>query len=157
MTPVAAACGPRGVGLYVDEERCPRRLSRVCFPGTWNLNPESLRSEATGPDFSWWRDSKNAAIVLLLPGSRCLPFIGPDSISFPSVLPSRFLFFFLRFYFFLFLPKAPRFIVVYSSLWVLLVVACGMLPQRGLMSSAMSVPRIRTNETLGRLQRSTRT
>uniref|UniRef100_A0A8C4MJ11 Solute carrier family 7 member 13 n=1 Tax=Equus asinus TaxID=9793 RepID=A0A8C4MJ11_EQUAS len=51
----------------------------------------------------------------------------------------------------------PQYIVVYSSLWVLLVVACGMLPQRGLMSSAMSVPRIRTNETLGHLQRSART
>ncbi|XP_070339073.1 syntaxin-binding protein 4 isoform X2 [Equus asinus] len=52
---------------------------------------------------------------------------------------------------------SPRYIVVYSSLWVLLVVACGTLPQRGLMSSAMSAPRIRTNETLGRLQRSART
>src|SRR3712207_8035910 len=51
-----------------------------------------------------------------------------------------------------FLPKAPRYIVVYSSLWVLLVVACGTLPQRGLMSSAMSAPRIRTNETLGCLR-----
>ena len=65
--------------------------------------------------------------------------------------------FFLRFYFFLFLPKAPQYIVVYSSLWVLLVVASGTLPQRGLMSSAMSVPRIRTNETLGRRQRSAQT
>ncbi|XP_070438500.1 uncharacterized protein [Equus przewalskii] len=46
---------------------------------------------------------------------------------------------------------APQYIVVYSSLWVLLVVACGMPPQRGLMSSAMSAPRIRTNETLSRL------
>ena len=52
---------------------------------------------------------------------------------------------------FFFLPKAPRYIVVYSLLWVLLVVVCRTLPQRGLMSSAMSVPRIRTNETLGRL------
>ena len=53
---------------------------------------------------------------------------------------------------FLFLPKGPRYIVVYSSLWSLwvpLLVACGTLPQRALMSSAMSVPRIRTNETLG--------
>src|SRR3712207_1145434 len=57
------------------------------------------------------------------------------------------------FYFFLFLPNAPRYIVVYSSLWVLLVVACGTLPQRGLMSSAMSAPRIRTNETLGQIGR----
>ena len=64
-------------------------------------------------------------------------------------------FFFKDFIFFLFLPKAPWYIVVYSSLWVLLVVACGTLPQRGLMSSNMSAPRIRTNETLGRLQRST--
>ena len=67
--------------------------------------------------------------------------------------------FFLDFFFifFLFLPKAPQYIVVYSSLWILLVVACGTLPQCGLMSSAMSAPRIRTNETLGRLQRSPRT
>ena len=64
-------------------------------------------------------------------------------------------FLFKDFIFFLFLPKAPHhYIVVYSSLWVHLIVACGMLPQRGLMSSAMSAPRIRTNETLGRLQRS---
>ena len=65
-----------------------------------------------------------------------------------------FFFFFFRFYFiylffFLFPPKAPRYIVVYSSLWVLPVVACGTLPQRGLMSSAMSVPRIRTKENTG--------
>ena len=70
----------------------------------------------------------------------------------------QFLFFFFKdFIFFLFLPKAPWYIVVYSSLWVLLVVACGTLPQRGLMSSAMSAPRTRTNETLGRQQRSART
>ena len=39
-----------------------------------------------------------------------------------------------KIFFFLFLPKAPRYIVVYSYslLWVLLVVACGTLPQRGL-------------------------
>uniref|UniRef100_A0A9L0K154 Zinc finger protein 568 n=1 Tax=Equus asinus TaxID=9793 RepID=A0A9L0K154_EQUAS len=37
------------------------------------------------------------------------------------------------------------------------VVACGMLPQCGLMSSAMSAPKIRTNETLDRLQWSSRT
>ncbi|XP_070442301.1 heterogeneous nuclear ribonucleoprotein A/B-like isoform X1 [Equus przewalskii] len=53
--------------------------------------------------------------------------------------------------------KPPWYIVVYSSLWVLLVVACGTLPQRGLTSSAMSAPRIRSNETLGRLPRSART
>ena len=63
-------------------------------------------------------------------------------------------FFFFKILFFLFLPKAPRYIVVYSSLWVLLVVACGTLPQRGLMNSAMSAPRVRTNETLGLLQQS---
>ena len=38
-------------------------------------------------------------------------------------------FFFKILFFFLFLPKAPWYIVVYSSLWVLLVVACGMLAQ----------------------------
>ena len=64
-------------------------------------------------------------------------------------------FFFRDFIVFLFLPKAPQYIVVYSSLWVLLVVAWGTLPQRGLMS-AMSAARIQTNETLGRLQRSVR-
>ncbi|XP_070126839.1 anoctamin-7 isoform X8 [Equus caballus] len=53
--------------------------------------------------------------------------------------------------------EAPQCIVVYSPLWVLLVVACGTLPQCGLMSSAMSAPRIRTNETPGRMQRSART
>ena len=34
-------------------------------------------------------------------------------------------------------------------MWVLLVVACGMPPQHGLLSGAMSAPRIRTGETLG--------
>uniref|UniRef100_A0A9L0JBF1 RAD51 recombinase n=1 Tax=Equus asinus TaxID=9793 RepID=A0A9L0JBF1_EQUAS len=42
-------------------------------------------------------------------------------------------------------------------LLVLLVVACGMLPQHGLVISAMSMPKIRTDETLGRLQQSART
>ncbi|XP_070375810.1 uncharacterized protein [Equus asinus] len=51
----------------------------------------------------------------------------------------------------------PRYTVVYSSPWVPLVVACGTPPHRGSMSRAMSTPRIRTNETLGRLQRSART
>ena len=72
-----------------------------------------------------------------------------------------FFFFLLKIFFFFnfsfFSPKPCRYIDVYSLLWVLLVVVCGTLPQRGLMSSAMSVPRIRTNETLGRLQRSART
>src|SRR3712207_3922322 len=66
--------------------------------------------------------------------------------------------FFLKILFLSFFsPKAPQYIVVYSSLCVHLVVACGTLPQRGLTSSAMSAPRIRTNETLGYLQRSART
>ena len=51
-------------------------------------------------------------------------------------------FFFKDFICFLFSPQSPGYIVVYSSLWVLLVVACGTLPQCGLMSSAMSAPRI---------------
>ena len=77
----------------------------------------------------------------------------------PRRLHSKFYWSFEDFIFCLsfFSPKPPRYIVVYSSLWVLLVVACGTLPQRGLMSSAMSAPRIRTNETLGRLQRSAQT
>ena len=62
------------------------------------------------------------------------------------------IFFFKILFFFLFLPKAHRYTVVYSSLWVLLVVGCRTLPQCGLTSSAMSTPRIRTNETLGPLQ-----
>ena len=65
--------------------------------------------------------------------------------------------FFKDFFFFVFLPKAPRYIAVYSSLWVLLAVPCGMPPQCGLMSSAVSAPRIRTNETLGHLQWSAQT
>ena len=67
------------------------------------------------------------------------------------------LFFFLRFYFFPFSPQSSPVHSCYSSLWVLPVVACGTPPQRGLMSSVMSVPRLRTKETLGRLQRSART
>ena len=45
-------------------------------------------------------------------------------------------------------PKPPWYIVVYFQLWVLLVVACGARPQRGLMSGAMSAPRTQTSETL---------
>ena len=76
------------------------------------------------------------------------------SLLFPLILKD---FFILKIFFFLlFLPKAPRYTVVYFSLWVLLVVACGTLPQHGLMSSAMSVTRMRTYETLGHLQRSVR-
>ena len=52
-----------------------------------------------------------------------------------------------------FSPKAPQYIVMYFQLWVLLVVACRMLPQHGLMSGAMSAPRIRTHESLGRWSR----
>ena len=84
----------------------------------------------------------------------------PSSFWAISVWSLCFIYFFLffkDFIFFLFLPKALRHIVVYSLLWVLLVVACVTLPQCGLMSGAMSVPRIRTNETLGRLQQSART
>ena len=72
-------------------------------------------------------------------------------------LTMLFIYFFQDFIFFLFLSKAPRYTVLHYSLWVLLVVACGTPPQRGLTSSAMSAPRIRTNETLGRPQRSART
>ena len=52
--------------------------------------------------------------------------------------------FFFKILFFLFLPKSPG-----TQLWVLLVVACGMAPQHGLMCGAMSVPRIQTGKTLG--------
>ena len=62
---------------------------------------------------------------------------------------STVLFFFFKGFIFPFSPKAPWFIVVYFQLWVLLVVAYGTPPQRGLMSSAMSRPRIRTGKTLG--------
>ena len=68
------------------------------------------------------------------------------NVSIPSSISY---FFFLRFYFFRFLLKVSRYIVIYSQLWVLLVVACGMLPQHGLMSGAMSVPRIRTWQNPG--------
>ena len=72
-------------------------------------------------------------------------------------LSSKLIFFFFRFYFFPFSPQSPPVHSCIFLLWVLLVVACGTLPQHGLMSSAMFVPRIRTNETLGHLQQSTRT
>ena len=61
--------------------------------------------------------------------------------------------FFLKILFFLFLPQIPQYIVVYFQLWVLLVAACGMLPQHGLMSGAMSAPRIRNGEILGHRSR----
>ena len=62
-------------------------------------------------------------------------------------------FFFLKILFFLFLPRVPWYIVVYFYLWVLLAVACGMPLQHGLMSGAMSTPRIQTGETLGHQSR----
>ena len=57
-------------------------------------------------------------------------------------------FFFLRFYFFS--PKPP----VHSCIFLVVdpsIVVCGTLPQRGVMSSAMSTPRIQTHGTLGHL------
>ena len=55
--------------------------------------------------------------------------------------------FFFKILFFLFLPKAPWYIVVYFQLWFLLAVACGTLPQHGLMNGAMSTLRIQTSES----------
>ena len=51
---------------------------------------------------------------------------------------------FLKILFFRFSPQNP---LVHSCTYSL-VVACGMPSQHGLMSGAMSVPRIRTGETL---------
>ena len=56
---------------------------------------------------------------------------------------------FKDFIFFLFLPKAPQYTVVYSLLWVLPVVACVMPPQHGLTSGTLFTPRTWTCETLG--------
>ena len=62
------------------------------------------------------------------------------------------LFFLKIFIFFLFLPKAPpvHSCALFFQLWVFPVMACGTLPQHGLMSGTMSAPRIQTGETLGR-------
>ena len=50
----------------------------------------------------------------------------------------------------LLLPRVPQYITVCIFwLWVPLVVLCGMPPQHGLTSGAMSMPRIRTGETPG--------
>ena len=49
-------------------------------------------------------------------------------------------------------PFSPQSLPVHSCVFLLLdpsIVACGMLPQHGLMSGAMSAPRIWTGETLG--------
>ena len=62
------------------------------------------------------------------------------------MLPGSFSFFFSPTLF----PQIPPVHSYIFYLWVLLAVACGMLSQRGLMSGAMSAPRIRTGETLGR-------
>ena len=59
------------------------------------------------------------------------------------------IFFFFLDFIFPFSPKAPQYVVVYFQFWVLLVAVCGMPPQHGLMSGAMSAPRIQTGETLG--------
>ena len=58
--------------------------------------------------------------------------------------------FFFKDFIFPFSPQSPLVHSVCFQLWVLLVVACGTPPQHGLMSGAMSAPRIRTGETLGR-------
>ena len=60
------------------------------------------------------------------------------------------LFFFLKiFTFFLLSPQSPTVHSYIFQLWVLLLVAPGMLPQHGLMNGAVSVPRIQTSKTLG--------
>ena len=61
------------------------------------------------------------------------------------------------FFFLLYLPKPPLYTVVYLSRMSFLVVGCGTLPQRGLTSSAMSVPRITNQQNPGPLMRSART
>ena len=73
-----------------------------------------------------------------------------SSVHFSGISQTKFPLTFFKDFFPLFLPKAPWHIAVYFQLWVLLFVACGMLPQHGLMSGAVSVPRIRTGEILGR-------
>ena len=57
------------------------------------------------------------------------------------------------FFFFLLLPRAPQYIVIYSSCRVFLAPLCGTPPQLSLMSSARSIPRIWTSETLGHWRR----
>ena len=52
-------------------------------------------------------------------------------------------------FFFLFLPRSSRYKVVYFQLWLPLVAACGTPPQHGLMSGAVSTPRIQTTKILG--------
>ena len=75
-------------------------------------------------------------------------------IQIRGILPQSLCSFFLKILFFSFFsPKHPQYIVVYFNLWVLLVVACGMPPQCGLTSGAMSTPRIRTGKTLGHRSR----
>ena len=49
-------------------------------------------------------------------------------------------------------PRAPVLGCVFS-LWAPLVVPCGTLPQHGLMSGTLSMPRIRTRETPGHQSR----
>ena len=60
-----------------------------------------------------------------------------------------FLFFFFSFFFSPHTPSAQLYIVDV----LLLIVLCGTPPQRGLMNGAMSAPRIRTGQTLGRQSR----
>ena len=68
-----------------------------------------------------------------------------------GVIVAVFLFsFFNTFLFFFSPPSPPVYSCMFFQLWVLLVVACGMPPRHGLMSSAMSALRIQTGETLGR-------
>ena len=58
-------------------------------------------------------------------------------------------FFLFKDFIFPFSPQSPPVHSCIFQLWVLLVVACGPPPQHGLMSGAMSEPRIWTDETLG--------
>ena len=106
-------------------------LSPKAVLDTFSTQYLSQLPAANGTDETSWH-SKMSYFTLL-------PSLPIWRIVFGSGPP---IFFFKDFIFFLFLPKAPQYVVVYSSLWVLLVVACGTLPQRGLMSSAMSALRI---------------
>ena len=55
----------------------------------------------------------------------------------------------ITFFFSAFSPQIPPVHSCIFWLWILLGVACGTLSRHGLMSSAMSVPKIRTGDTLG--------
>ena len=98
------------------------------------------------PGFSVDQFLDNISINNMLFSLSCLSTLYKYTVC---IFLTCFFLFFPKDFTFPFSPQPPLIHSCIFQLWVLLVVACGMPSKHGLMSSAMSAPRILTGKTLG--------